>query len=159
MSRDQLAAALPGWIANLFRMMRAYGLDPATAEDVVQQTCLVALERAGQYRGDGPLFAWVARIAYRLAARVDRPVAPLDDLDPTCQAPPAAELIASEATARLEAAFAALPRWERTALLLQAIDGWTGEQIAQVLDRPVATVYSDLSRGRARLREWLGDPR
>lgn len=140
-------------------MMRAHGLDPATAEDVVQQTCLVALERADQFRGDGPLFAWVARIAYRLAGRRPR-TADTSDLvdDPAAPVPPpAAALIASESAERLEAAFAALPRWERTALLLKAIDGWSGEQIAQVLDRPVATVYSDLTRGRARLRQWFGD--
>lgn len=158
-TRARLAELLPQRLANLFRMMRAFGLDAAAAEDVVQETCCLALERAAQYRGDGPLFAWVSRIAYRQATRRGpRPdTLPDQELPDTDVPAPGAALLARESAARLQAAFDALPRWERTALLLQAIEGWSGDAIARVLDRPAATVYSDLSRARQRMRTWLGE--
>lgn len=47
----------------------------------------------------------------------------------------------------------------RTALLLNAVDGYTQREIAVVLGVPEGTVASWLSRGRATLRRELGRDR
>jgi RNA polymerase sigma factor (sigma-70 family) len=48
------------------------------ARDAVQEAFAIALRERAGYRGDGPLEAWVFRIALRLARRAKAPLASLD---------------------------------------------------------------------------------
>jgi RNA polymerase sigma-70 factor (ECF subfamily) len=57
----------------------------------------------------------------------------------------------------LHAALARLPRRQRAALLLSAVDGYTQAEIAAILGVPPGTVASWLSRAKAHLREALTD--
>jgi RNA polymerase sigma-70 factor (ECF subfamily) len=57
----------------------------------------------------------------------------------------------------LHAALGGLPRQQRAALLLSAVDGYTQAEIAGILGVPPGTVASWLSRAKARLREVLTD--
>jgi len=60
----------------------------------------------------------------------------------------------------LEEALARLPAEQRSVLLLVGLEQFTYEEAARVLDIPLGTVMSRLSRGRERLRVLLsGDPR
>jgi RNA polymerase sigma-70 factor (ECF subfamily) len=49
----------------------------------------------------------------------------------------------------------ALPEEQRSILLLVGVEDLSYEQAAQVLDIPLGTVMSRLSRARARLREFM----
>jgi RNA polymerase sigma-70 factor (ECF subfamily) len=63
---------------------------------------------------------------------------------------------AKQRAARLGAALAHIPRRERDPLLLHVLQELSYEEIAAVLDIPVGTVRSRISRGRARLADRLG---
>lgn len=62
---------------------------------------------------------------------------------------------AERAWPRLARALASLPRAEREVLLLHVWADLSQTEIAQALEIPVGTVYSRLSRARARIREGL----
>jgi RNA polymerase sigma-70 factor (ECF subfamily) len=61
----------------------------------------------------------------------------------------------------LDRALARLPEEQRQVLLLVGLEGMRYEEVAMVLDVPVGTVRSRLSRGREMLRRLMdlkGDP-
>lgn len=49
-----------------------------------------------------------------------------------------------------------LPERQRTCIVLRYLEDLSEPDIAEVLDVPVGTVKSQLSRGRKKLAEWLG---
>jgi RNA polymerase sigma-70 factor, ECF subfamily len=56
----------------------------------------------------------------------------------------------------LERALVELPAEQRSALLLMGMEGMSYEEVATVLNVPVGTIRSRLSRGRAALRQLMG---
>ena len=61
---DQLAQALlDHYFAPLFRLAYSLVRESATAEDIVQETLLVALSKIDQYEPGTNLNAWLCRIA------------------------------------------------------------------------------------------------
>ena len=56
----------------------------------------------------------------------------------------------------LERAIAKLPRMQRSVILLVGLEGMSYGEVAAVLDVPVGTVRSRLSRGREALRRLTG---
>ena len=56
----------------------------------------------------------------------------------------------------LERAIAKLPEEQRSVILLVGLEGMHYEEVAEVLDVPVGTVRSRLSRGREALRRLMG---
>jgi len=87
-----------------------------SARDVVQEAFAQALRDRDQYRGDGPLAAWVWRIAVRvaLAARRNGHELTLDEVAEYAPAPPAAERDPA-----LRAALRALPARRRLIVYLR----------------------------------------
>ena len=55
----------------------------------------------------------------------------------------------------LEAAIASLPQEQRQVILLVGLEGMRYEEVAVILDVPVGTVRSRLSRGRDQLRRLM----
>jgi RNA polymerase sigma-70 factor (ECF subfamily) len=58
----------------------------------------------------------------------------------------------------LERALAHLPGEQRAVLLLVSIEEFSYEEVAAMLDIPIGTVMSRLSRARARLRQLMDAP-
>src|SRR5207244_9106133 len=56
----------------------------------------------------------------------------------------------------LERAIAKLPEEQRSVILLVGLEGMRYEEVASVLDVPVGTIRSRLSRGREALRKLTG---
>ena len=56
--REQLVTLLPKLLIHAMRLTRS----KQVAEDLVQRTCLRAIDRLGQWNGKGRFEAWVARI-------------------------------------------------------------------------------------------------
>ena len=63
--------------------------------------------------------------------------------------------IASLQLRDLEAAIASLPQEQRQVILLVGLEGMRYEEVAVILDVPVGTVRSRLSRGRDQLRRLM----
>jgi RNA polymerase sigma-70 factor, ECF subfamily len=136
----------------------------ADAEDATQETFLRLARNAGSFRGDAQVSTWVYRIARNVSTdhvRYDarRPSTPVDDLTRVGNEPEAEDAIAASETAvAVRAALAQLEERSRTLLLLVAVEGLSYAEAAEVVDLPVGTVKSRVSRARVRLGERLAEP-
>jgi RNA polymerase sigma-70 factor, ECF subfamily len=138
--------------------------DREEAADALQDALLSAYRAAASYRGDARVTTWLHRIVVnacldRVRRRQARPTVPLPGPDGDGGQEPAAprDAIAERETAlEIEAALAALPVDQRTALVLVDVHGLPVDEVAAVLGVPTGTVKSRCSRGRARLAVALG---
>ena len=55
----------------------------------------------------------------------------------------------------LQAGISQLPEDQRLVLVLSDVQGFSYQEIAEIIDQPLGTVKSRLSRGRQRLRDFL----
>jgi RNA polymerase sigma-70 factor, ECF subfamily len=126
------------------------------AEDLVQDTWIRVLERAGQYNGRGRFEPWLFSVARNLALDYLRrepssDAAPDDNAAASVDSPFTAAA-RSEDAARVASALHGLPPLYREALLLRFQEELSLEEIAQVAGAPVSTVSSRIQRGLAQLR-------
>ena len=154
---DEAAALLEPLIPQLRRYAFALTRDHESADDLVQDTLERALSRWALRRRDGDLRAWLFTIERNLhlsaiRSRRRRPERALDPLDET--GGPATQDAGLAARDALEA-LDHLPEDHRSVVLLVGVEDLSYEETARVLDVPVGTVMSRLSRGRARLRALI----
>ena len=123
-----------------------------SARDVVQEAFAQALRDRDQYRGDGPLAAWVWRIAVRvaLAARRNGHEPTLDELGERAPAPPAAG-----SDPALLAALRALPARRRLIVYLRYFADLSYAEIAVACEISEGTLAASLSKARADLHRAL----
>jgi RNA polymerase sigma factor (sigma-70 family) len=136
--------------------------DAALADDLAQETFVLAWRHVGSFRGDARVSTWLYRIAYNtfLAhVRGAREHEALDEAQVESSVPDA-----SGATAQridVERALAALPEPERVALIHCFQLDLSHAEAAEVLGWPLGTLKSHVARGKARLRErlsaWQGE--
>ena len=162
-------------IANNQRLFRAAWSilkSRPDAEEVVQAAYLSAFANIGSFEGRSSLSTWLTRIAVNEALgrrRADErrrrhleqeSIAVLDDYREAVMRGSEAErpdaAIAREQIRRLlEQAVAALPDSFRSVFVMREIEGLSGEETAEILNIPLATVNTRLFRGRRRLQEML----
>jgi RNA polymerase sigma-70 factor (ECF subfamily) len=126
------------------------------AEDVLQETFLEVFRSVGRYRGDGSLWGWVRTIAsskalMRLRRNKYRETDELhDDITP---------LRREDAALRmdLETALERLSLTARAVVWMHDVEGYTHEEIAEMMDKTVSFSKSQLARAHTRLRRWLGE--
>jgi RNA polymerase sigma-70 factor (ECF subfamily) len=158
MSDPRIDEALRTMLPRLRRFALWLARDPSAADDLVQSTVERALSNWASRREDESLRAWLFAILYRLfldgkrrASRYARLLGSLRTDEPTW---PSAERVAI-ANSTL-AAFAGLPVEQRSLLLWITVEGMSYQEVADILDIPIGTVMSRLSRARRALR-LLGD--
>jgi len=167
-----LAALFEAYADRVYRLALSILADPASAEDVVQDTFLSALTHLDSFEGRSQLSTWLHRIAYNAAvSRLRRkPESPLPEDEPgeTGEDAPIMprslvewrltpeELSAgSEAAAELEAAVRRLPETLRSVFILRDVEGLSTEETAEVLNLGISAVKVRLHRARLTLREML----
>ncbi len=132
--------------------------DPAQAEDLLQTTFLVAIERAQSYDGSRSLMPWLVGILTREARlwnrRAARRIEP-DLVEPRATDEPSAELEQREFSSALLEAIEKLPELYREVLVRHLRDERTPGQIAREFDRSPGTVRVQLHRGLELLRKAL----
>lgn len=147
-------------IPRLKRYARALTRDSVAAEDLVQDCLARALSKVHLWQQGTDLRAWLFTILHnqyvnfvRRSARECASVG-FSETEPllACSADQAKRLELRD----LERAIARLPEEQRAILLLVGIEGLRYDEVARVLDVPVGTVRSRLSRGRENLRRCLG---
>jgi RNA polymerase sigma-70 factor, ECF subfamily len=143
---------------------------PDAAEDVTQDTFLLAYRSLHQFRG-GLFRAWLLRIATNrcydeLRRRQRRPADSFEELafEPRSQwstrrgpEEPQERAERLEVTHALREALARLPDDQRIVIVLSDIQGYSYDEIALITEVTLGTVKSRLSRGRARLRDLLSE--
>jgi RNA polymerase sigma-70 factor (ECF subfamily) len=127
------------------------------AEDLLQGTLLRAVEHNKQWRGENGgswLYAIMTNLnRNRLRTRSRQPLLqPIDDdLALSGDAPAPDPLLHNTLMRALDT----LSPEARAILLLVAIEGFAYAEVAQILDLPIGTVMSRLSRARRQLSELL----
>lgn len=137
---------------------------PDLVDDVVQQVWSSVWDRVGELREPNRWRSWVYRLArnaavdagrdltrrrkaaqaaLREAPRTDRPTRPDD------------ALLSTERERLVLDAVAGLPAIYREPFVLRHLNGWSYQQIGDLLEMPVDTVETRLVRARRLLRESL----
>jgi RNA polymerase sigma factor (sigma-70 family) len=156
---DEIAALLEPQIPGLRRYAWALLRDDEAADDLVQDTLERAISRWHLRRRDGDLRAWLFAIernlflsGVRQRKRRGPHVGPemLDNL-PAGDERPEEAVGARDVLAGLDA----LPEDQRSVLLLVAVEDLSYAEAARVLEVPVGTVMSRLSRARERMRTFM----
>ena len=134
---------------------------PHDAEDVAQESFVMAYRSLGSYRGEGPLGGWLLRIATRQAYRRLGQRRETAELHPDLPlgAPgsdPLAAALAGERQRAVRLAVAALGEPYREVVALRFFGEMTLDEIAAVTRRPLNTVKTHLRRGLERLRPLMG---
>lgn len=131
----------------------------ADAEDLVQQTFLLAQAKLGQLRDAESARAWlfaILRNCFRQSIR-QRPPVPTAQLDERVEAPAVGtwdEGVEIDQE-RLQAALDRLPEEFRVVLLMYYFEQISYRDIADRLELPIGTVMSRLSRAKEHLRGKL----
>lgn len=154
-SRTATDAELRVVLPRLRRFARWLTRDASRADDLVQSTLERALLRWHTRRDGTALRAWLYAIAYRLflddRRRARRRTAALELFGRSVE--PVEPSLERSAVARsVIEALEKLPEAQRYLLLLISVDGLSYQETATLLDIPVGTVMSRLSRARAALR-------
>jgi len=147
-------------IPRLRRYARALTRDVAGADDLVQDCLTRALEKLHLWQQGTDLRAWLFTILHnqyvnqvRRAVREGAPVG-LSETEPMlAQLPHQGRRLELR---DLERAIAKLPDDQRSVILLVGLEGMRYEEVADILDIPIGTVRSRLSRGRDALRRLMG---
>jgi RNA polymerase sigma-70 factor (ECF subfamily) len=147
-------------IPRLRRYARALTRDAVTADDLVQDCLTRALGKLHLWQQGTDLRAWLFTILHnqyvnhiRRAVREGSAVG-LNESEPLLsRAPQQGKRLELR---DLERAIAKLPEEQRAVILLVGLEGMRYEEVAVVLDVPVGTIRSRLSRGREALRRLTG---
>ena len=157
---NDMASLIEPIIPALRRYARGLVRDRSTADDLVQDCLELAVGRWHQRRVDGDARAWIFAILHNLFRTSLRRMArrplhfAIEDADEgalSVDAPQDHQLHYREVLAAL----AKLPEEHRSVLLLVTVEDLSYAETAKVLDVPIGTVMSRLSRARDRLSEIM----
>jgi RNA polymerase sigma-70 factor (ECF subfamily) len=163
---NQLVMAYQGTAYNV--AYRVIGNGDAAA-DACQDAFLKAYQAIKQYRG-GSFKSWLLRIVTnacydQLRYKSRRPATSLEDMTENSddhsekliddEERPEELVLRGELNEVIQRGINHLPEDQRVVLVLSDVQGFSYQEIAEIVDQPLGTVKSRLSRGRQRLRDFL----
>jgi RNA polymerase sigma factor (sigma-70 family) len=154
---EQVYRAYEGVVYSLARRVCR---SPEDAEDVLQETFFEVVKSIGGFRGAGPgsLTAWIKRVAASKALMKLRreKYRETDELsEDGWQGARRDGDVALQLD--LEAALERLPERSRAVVWLHDVEGYTHEDIAEMMGMTVSFSKSQLARAHARLKQWLSE--
>ena len=139
-------------------VVRRIAGDDDLAQDYAQEAWIRAIRALPTFRGDSRFSTWLHRIAVNAALQAARKAetrrkwdAPMPEEIPV--PPPAGDALLQQ---QLEWALDRLPEGMRQVMILHDVEGYTHEEIGDVLGVTSGTSKSQLFKARARMRELLG---
>ena len=152
------AALYDGWFERVVRWLRALGAPPADVEDLAQEVFLVVRRRLPAFDGRN-LGGWLLRISHRQVLRhrrlywvkrvfVGSSREPATEELPHGGASPLATLETKERQRQFERLVSRLSDKRRVVFLLFEVEGYSGTEIAELLDVPINTVWTRLHHAR-----------
>jgi len=167
MERELLQPSFENVAAELSGPLRRYlgrlvG-DPATADDLLQETLLkIARARPG-FEGRSTVKTWAFTIATRVATdHFRRPqnrarMVEIDEAEAACDLDAGADqrLVIDEMSSCVREVIESLPEDYRTALVLHDLEGQTAAQLAEITGCSVPTAKIRIHRARHRLKKAL----
>jgi RNA polymerase sigma-70 factor (ECF subfamily) len=151
------AEALALQIPRLRRYARALTHNAAWADDLVQDTLERALRRRWLFRLNSNLTAWLFTMLYRLYLN-DLARHRMVSIDDSADMPEPAASGDVALQLDMQRALAKLSHEHRAVIVLVGLEQLSYKETAAVLDVPIGTVMSRLTRARERLRALLADP-
>ncbi|MCA1559368.1 MAG: sigma-70 family RNA polymerase sigma factor [Acidobacteria bacterium] len=163
---DEFTGEALSYLDSLYGMALRLTRRPADAEDLVQDTYLKAFRASAQFQRGTNLKAWMFTILHNTFRNMRRH----DGRDPIDvdsevveravdrageEASPEQLLTRATLDADLQAALDALPDAFRQAVWLRDVEEFSYAEIARMIDVPIGTVMSRISRGRRMLYERL----
>lgn len=147
--------------AAVYTLARRLLLKPELAEDALQDTFVEVMRGLPKFRGEAPVGMWIRRVAVNCCLmqlrspwqRYRAGLPPEDDA-----APPdgweAAGTAGWQDALDAERALAELPSVTRTVVWLHEVEGYTHDEIAELMHATPSFSKSQLARAYAHLREW-----
>ena len=156
----EFARLLEAQLPRLRRYARALTRDPSRADDLIQDTLVRALAKQHLYQDGTNLRAWLFTLMHNQhvnnARRNVREDNSLDVDTVAAHLVAVTDPTASRQLRELDEAIGKLAMEQRQVILLIGLEGMSYEEAAAILDVPIGTVRSRLSRGREALRRLMG---
>ena len=154
--REEVRLGLPAHLARLWRYALALSRSRDAAEDLVQATCLRALERAEQFEPGTRLDRWlfsILRSVWLNDARARRVRLGQGEVDAETAlvVDGENEIVTNISAAQVLRAVGGLPDAQREAVLLVDVEGYSYREAADLLDVPIGTIMSRLAAARLTL--------
>lgn len=138
--------------------------DAEETKEAVQETFLRLFRHLGRYDESRDFFGWLFRITVNVCRDLEkrrrrrRIFAPLDDAHEIHSDAMGADerLTRRDDLALLRRAIDALPPKEKLAIVLRDVEELSTEEVAAILGSRPATVRVQISKARAKLRQWIG---
>jgi RNA polymerase sigma-70 factor (ECF subfamily) len=155
-SREAIGAELSRHLARLWRYALVLSGARDAADDLVQATCVRALERAEQFEPGTRLDAWLFSILRsiwfnELRSRRVRTGQGFVDASEALTFDGGREIEANILAAQVLRAVGRLPEAQRETVLLVYVEGLTYREAAATLQVPIGTVMSRLASARVAL--------
>jgi RNA polymerase sigma-70 factor (ECF subfamily) len=143
------------WVPHVYRWIRAFGGLNADLDDLAQEVFMVVRRKLPEFDGAN-LAGWLYRITQRTVRDhrgkawfrrflLKKNVQPLEEDPPLT---PAEELERREAERALVQILKDMTETRRTAFILFELEGYSGEEIAELEGVPVNTVWTRLHHAR-----------
>ena len=167
---------------SLLRVARMYVSNRAVAEEVVQETWLAVLKGIDRFEGRSSLKTWIFRILTNTAktraqregrtvpfsslATGEGPAEPAVELERFTRAGywisppdswPEERLLSAEMRSVVEHAIADLPAAQRAVISLRDVEGWSAEEVRNVLDLSETNQRVLLHRARTKVRRAIDE--
>lgn len=151
--------------ADIRRCVSRLGVGVGDVDDLVQTTFLEVIRASARFDATLPAKSWLFGLSVMLVRRHRRSLSraaarllqrarwPRPDAPPT----PAAEFDKDQELQRFQRAFQSLSPKKREVFTLVTLEGLSGEEVARVLEIPVATVRTRLHHARQELRVALAE--
>jgi RNA polymerase sigma-70 factor, ECF subfamily len=155
MTSDRQGPAIEGLIAEHHVLLYRYAYrlcgSAVDADDLTQQTYLIAHEKLHQLRDPSSAKSWLCTILRHAYLRLQQVQPAMKSLDRQDEHPERESAAAFDEEA-LQRALEELPEEYRSAVILYYFQELSYKDIARVLEIPLGTVMSRLSRGKAQLK-------
>ncbi|MDL2402821.1 RNA polymerase sigma factor [Rhizobium mayense] len=160
-SEEDIRAGLSQHLTRLWRYAVVLSRQRDVADDLVQATCVRALERADQFAAGTRLDRWLFSILHsiwlnEIRSRRVRMGQGFVDADETLVFDGARQTETHILAGQVLKQVQALPEAQRTAIFLAYVEGLSYREVAEVLDVPIGTVMSRLAAARAKLADGTG---
>lgn len=153
---NAVGAQLPAHLPRLWRFALRLTKNPSDAEDLVQRTCLRALEKHEQFAEGSVLLSWLFSIMHSVWLNEIRSAPRRHEARWDSQDTAAIEIAIEPSLdpeqrlmfAQVIYAVNNLPEPQRVVMLLVAVEGLSYAETAAALEIPIGTVMSRLARAR-----------
>ncbi|HHJ17669.1 MAG TPA: sigma-70 family RNA polymerase sigma factor [Gammaproteobacteria bacterium] len=143
---------------RLYGVSLAWCGDSAVADDLVQETLMIALQRIHQLRDTERLNAWMYTIlsnCWKQHLRRMRPTIDIEDAELCSDSDAEAGSSEQEIVDHVRSAILKLPNGQRQTITLVDLAGFSYAEVAEILDIPIGTVMSRLYTSRHSLQKVL----